>query len=73
MLRKLAEWSKIISKYSYYPIFIGFIALFSGIINDGKPMAFLAWFLFAACLVLSVFSFLSGWLCKKAGIDPKIR
>ena len=73
MLKKIAYWSKVVSKYSYYPIFLGIIAILAAIVNDGKPLAGLSWFLFAVCAVLSVFSFLSGWLCKKAGIDPTIR
>ena len=72
MLKKIAEFSKVIAKYSYYPIFIGLISVISAIVNRGKPLAVLAWALFVVCGALSVFSFLSSWLCRKAGISDKI-
>jgi hypothetical protein len=73
MLRAIANFSKTIAKYSYYPLFLGFICLLAAIVNDGKALAGLCWFLFGVCAALSIFSFMSGWLCRKAGIDPKIR
>ena len=73
MLKSIARLSKTIAKYSYYPILLGFICLLAAIVNDGNALSALSWFLFGVCAVLSVFSFMSGWLCKKAGIDPKIR
>ena len=72
MLKALARFSKVIARYAYYPILIGFISLLSAIVNRGKPFAVLGWTLFGVCAVLSAISFLSGWLCKKAGIDDRI-
>lgn len=73
MLKTIAHYSKIVAKYSYYPLLIGFISLLAAIINDGSGRGALCWFIFGVCAALSIFSFMSGWLCKKAGIDSKIR
>ena len=73
MLKSIARASKTVSKYSYYPIFIGLLSLCAAIANNGNMREILCWILFGVCAALSVFAFMSKYLCKKAGIDPRIR
>jgi hypothetical protein len=72
-LTALARFSKVIAKYEYYPLLIGFIGLGSAIGYHGTFYEALGIFVFSVCAILSLFAALSRWLCKKAGIDPKIR
>lgn len=72
MLRSIAEFSKAVKKYAYYPLLIGFIALLSAIVNYGKPFSIIGWSMFAICGVLSTIALLSKWLCRKAGISDRI-
>ena len=71
MLRSIAEFSKTIKKYSYYPMLIGIIAVAAALVYDGSRAA-LAWMLAVVCAILCVISLLSSKLCKMAGIDDKI-
>lgn len=71
MLRSIAEFSKTIKKYAYYPMVIGFIALGAAVANEGSR-ATLAYALAAICALLSLVALCSSKLCKKAGIDDKI-
>lgn len=71
MLRSFAEFSKVIKKYSYYPMIIGFVGLAAAVAYEGS-MAYLGIAIAAVCAVLAIIALLSGKLCKKAGIDDKI-
>lgn len=71
MLRSLAEFSKTIKKYSYYPMIIGFIGLAAAAAYTGS-MAYLGLAVAAVCAVLTLIALFSSKLCKKAGIDDKI-
>lgn len=72
MLRSIAEFSKTIKKYSYYPMLIGFVCLAATAAYDG-PRATLGLMGFAVCAVLIIIALLSSWLCKAAGIDDTIK
>ncbi len=72
-LTAFAKFSKVIAKYAYYPLLIGFIGLGSAIGYHDTFFAVIGFTLFTVCTALSLIAALSGWLCKKAGIDPKIR
>ena len=71
MLKSLAEFSKTIKKYSYYPMIIGFIGLAAAAAYEGS-MAYLGLAVAAVCAVLTIIALFSSKLCKKAGIDDKI-
>ena len=71
MLKSIAEFSKTVKKYSYYPMIIGFAGLCSAIAYEGS-MAYLGITVAAVCALLSIFAIFSYKLCKKAGIDDKI-
>lgn len=71
MLKALAEFSKTIKKYAYYPLIIGFIALGSAVVYDGAQ-AYLGYAVAAVCALLSLLALCSSKLCKKAGIDDRI-
>ncbi len=71
MIKSIAEFSKTVKKYSYYPMLIGFIAVAAAFVYDGSRSA-LAWMLAAVCAVLCIISLCSSKLCKMAGIDDKI-
>ena len=72
-LTPLAKFSKVIAKYEYYPLLIGFVGLGSAIAYHDSFFHVAGIFVFSVCAILSLFAALSKWLCKKAGIDPKIR
>ena len=71
MLKSIAEFSKAVKKYSYYPMLIGFIALGAAVAYDGSR-ALLACILAGVCALLCIFALFSSKLCKMAGIDDKI-
>ena len=71
MLRSIAEFSKVIKKYSYYPMIIGFIGLGAAAAYEGS-MAYLGLTIAAICAILAIIAMCSSKLCKKAGIDDKI-
>ena len=71
MLRSLAEFSKTIKKYAYYPMIIGFIGLAAAVAYEGSMM-YLGIAVAAVCALLSLLAMFSSKLCKKAGIDDKI-
>jgi len=71
MLKSIAEFSKTIKKYSYYPMIIGFVGLATAAAYDGSR-ALLGLLLAAVCAVLCILALCSSWLCKKAGIDDRI-
>ena len=71
MLRTIAEFSKTVKKYSYYPMIIGFIGLGAAAAYTGS-MAYLGIVVAAVCALLSILALCSSKLCKKAGIDDKI-
>lgn len=71
MLRSLAEFSKTIKKYAYYPMIIGFVGIAAAAAYEGS-MAVLGIVIAAVCAVLAVIALFSSKLCKKAGIDDKI-
>jgi hypothetical protein len=72
-LTALAKFSKLVAKYEYYPLLIGFVGLASAIAN--RDSLFRAVGIIVACAsgLLSLIALFSKWLCKRAGIDPKIR
>lgn len=71
MLRKIAEFSKVIKKYSYYPMIIGFVGLAAAAAYEGS-MSYLGLAIAAISAVLAIITLFSSKLCKKAGIDDKI-
>ena len=71
MLKSIAEFSKTIKKYSYYPMLIGFIGLGAAVAYEGSMM-YLGLIVAAVCAALSALAMFSSSLCKKAGIDDKI-
>ena len=71
MLKSLAEFSKTIKKYSYYPMLIGVIAIAGAVAYEGSRST-LAWMLAGVCAVLCLVALCSSKLCKMAGIDDKI-
>ena len=71
MLRSLAEFSKVIKKYAYYPMILGFVGLAAAAAYTGS-MAYLGLAIAVICAVLSIIALCSSKLCKKAGIDDKI-
>lgn len=71
MLKSIAEFSKTIKKYSYYPMIIGLIALGAAAAYNGSRAA-LGYTLAAVCAVLCLLALCSSKLCKMAGIDDKI-
>ncbi|MBQ4090304.1 MAG: hypothetical protein IJC56_10585 [Clostridia bacterium] len=71
MLRSLAEFSKTIKKFAYYPMIIGFVGICAAVAYEGFT-AYLGIFIAAVCAILSVIAMCSSKLCKKAGIDDKI-
>lgn len=73
MLKKIAEFSKTIKKYSYYPILIGIISIISAWLYKGTFRAYIGIALAVICAVLVIITLLSDKLCGWAGIDPKNR
>lgn len=73
MLKSLAEFSKVIAKYAYYPMLIGFISIVSAFVYSGTSFSYLGLVLAVICLLLSLLAAFSKKLCAKAGIDDKIR
>lgn len=71
MLKSFARFSKLIAKYSYYPMIIGFIALGSAVAYNGLQ-AYLGYAVAGVCAALSLIALLSSKICTKAGIDDKI-
>ena len=71
MLRSIAEFSKTIKKYSYYPMIIGLVGLGAGAAYGGSR-ALLGLMVAGICAALCVLALCSSWLCKMAGIDDKI-
>lgn len=73
LLTALAKFSKTIAKYEYYPLLIGFVGLGSSIAYHDTFYRVIGFAIFTICAILSLIAALSKWLCKKAGIDPKIK
>lgn len=71
MLKSFARFSKLIAKYSYYPMIIGFIALGAAVAYDGLQSC-LGYVVAAVCAALSLIALLSSRICKKAGIDDRL-
>lgn len=71
MLRSLAEFSKTIKKYAYYPMIIGFVGIASAAAYEGAMM-YLGLGVAAVCAALTILAMFSSKLCKKAGIDDSI-
>ncbi len=72
-LTALAKFSRVIAKYEYYPLLIGFVGLGSAIAYHDSFYRAVGIAVFSLCAILSLFAALSKLLCKWAGIDPKIR
>lgn len=73
MLKAIAGFSKVIAKYAYYPMLIGFIAVCSAFVYRGDAYSYVGMTVAVVCAVLTVLGFLSKKLCHMAGIDDKIR
>ena len=71
MLKSLAEFSKTIKKYSYYPMLIGVISIAAAVAYEGSRSV-LACMLAGICALLCIFALCSTKLCKMAGIDDRI-
>lgn len=71
MLRSIAEFSKTVKKYAYYPMIIGFVGICAAVAYEGST-AWLGVAVAVICAVLSIIALCSSALCKKAGIDDKI-
>jgi len=71
MLRSIAEFSKSVKKYCYYPMIIGFVGLGAAAAYGGSR-AVLGGLIAGVCAVLCILALCSSKLCKKAGIDDKI-
>lgn len=72
-LTALAKFSKVVAKYEYYPLLIGFIGLGSAFAYHDSAYRVVGIAVFSICAVLSLIAALSKLLCKWAGVDPKIR
>lgn len=72
MLKAIAKFSKLVAKYSYYPILLGFVGIGSIIANRGEAFSVVGYIFTSLCAVLCLIALLSRFLCRKAGIDEKI-
>ena len=73
MLKAIANFSKIVAKYAYYPMLIGFIAVCSAFVYRGDAYSYVGMAVAVICAALTILSFFSKKLCRMAGIDEKIR
>ena len=73
MLKSIAEFSKTIKKYSYYPILIGIISIVSAWLYRDSFRAYIGIALAVISAVLIIIALLSDKLCDWAKIDPKNR